>query len=126
MDSLEAYAERYGDPAPEVYRRLFARHPETEALFALDKDGGVRGSMLQQAFDCLIDLSEGEGRVAATIIHAERQNHAFYQVPESIFMGFFEAIRDTLQEGLGEDWTSQNTAAWTEALQKAQGLARLA
>ena len=60
IDSLELLSERAGDVTDEVYARLFARYPELEAMFSMDTDGGVRGSMLMQAFDCLMDLSEGK------------------------------------------------------------------
>ena len=53
--SLEALTARVGDPAPLVYARLFARHPETEALFLMDKGGLVRGQMLATAFEALLD-----------------------------------------------------------------------
>ena len=70
LQSLEALAEREGDPAPVIYARLFSDHPELETLFLMDTDGGVRGSMLQQCFDCLIDVAEG-GIMAPVILGAE-------------------------------------------------------
>ncbi len=54
-ESLERLAERVGDPAPLVYARLFARHPETEALFLMDAGGHVRGQMLAMAFELLLN-----------------------------------------------------------------------
>ena len=46
---------RRGDPTADVYARLFAAHPELEALFLMDRDGGVRASMMQQALECIVD-----------------------------------------------------------------------
>ena len=54
--SLEALAERVGDPAPQVYARLFAAYPEMEALFVRDTTGAVRGEMLALTFECLLDI----------------------------------------------------------------------
>ncbi len=118
LDSLERYSAQSGDPGPEIYRRLYALNPEFEALFSLDDSGIVRGSMLQQAFDCLIDLT-GEGRIAATIIYAERNNHDAYGVPATHFMAFFETIRDTLRDGLGAGWSAETEAAWAALLARA-------
>ena len=43
--SLEALAERVGDPADQVYARLFEAYPEMEALFVRDTTGAVRGGV---------------------------------------------------------------------------------
>jgi hemoglobin-like flavoprotein len=62
VDSLGLLSERAGDVTGLVYTRLFAAYPELEDLFLMDTDGGVRGSMLSQAFECLMDLAEGRAR----------------------------------------------------------------
>ncbi|OYX45948.1 MAG: hypothetical protein B7Y90_17550 [Alphaproteobacteria bacterium 32-64-14] len=49
--TLEAAADRHGDPTEAIYAELFAAYPELEALFWLDRDNGVRASMVQQAWD---------------------------------------------------------------------------
>lgn len=118
LDSLDTFATREGDPAPGIYARLFAAHPELEALFLMDTDGGVRGSMLQQAFDCLIDVAEG-GRMAEVVLGAERVNHKSYGVPDNLFDIFFLAIRDSVKASLADDWTAQTDAAWTRLLAQA-------
>ncbi|HEY0438024.1 MAG TPA: hypothetical protein VGC92_15395, partial [Phenylobacterium sp.] len=69
--SLEALAERVGDPTAQVYARLFAEFPQTEALFVRDSNGAVRGEMLAVAFQCLLDMG-GAGAYAANLIAAER------------------------------------------------------
>ncbi len=118
---LEAYVERCGDPRKAVYARLFHAMPALEALFANDSDGGVRGSMLQQAFDVLFDLA-GNGAVAQSILVCERQNHDAYGVPESDFFVFFEAIHDELSAGLGALWTPQAAQDWATLMARAQGV----
>ena len=117
LDSLERLAERGTDPAGAVYQRLFTRYPEFETLFALDRDGGVRGSMLQQALDCLIQHLEG-GHVAGTVMRAERGTHEGYGVPADRFESFFEVIRDTFASLLGPNWSSAHHDAWTGAIEK--------
>ena len=82
--SLEALAERVGDPARQVYARLFAEHPDMEALFVRDTTGAVRGEMLAMAFECLLDIG-GSGAYAANLIAAERVNHQGVGVPPEAF-----------------------------------------
>ena len=114
--SLDLLAERIGDPTEDVYARLFARYPELEALFSMDTDGGVRGSMLSQAFDCLMDLAEGPGVMAETVIRSERANHDTYDVPAGMFEVFFEIIHDVTKRAAGSDWSPLMEAAWASVL----------
>ncbi|HOZ29192.1 MAG TPA: hypothetical protein PK080_17630, partial [Hyphomonadaceae bacterium] len=64
LGTLQSVADRHGDPTALIYQRLFSAHPELEALFHMDRDGGVRASMVQQGFECILD-HVGEKRVAA-------------------------------------------------------------
>lgn len=121
--SLEAAAETGIDPTQRIYARLFARYPELEVLFDMDTDGGVRGSMLQQAFDCLLD-DLGQGLMARTILSSERQNHLAYGVPDGVFEDFFADIRDTIRELAGQAWTSATDQAWTDAITRIKAAAR--
>jgi hemoglobin-like flavoprotein len=113
--SLEALAERVGDPTPQVYARLFAEHPDMEALFVRDTTGAVRGEMLAMAFECLLDIG-GTGAYAANLIAAERVNHEGVGVPPQAFGRFFPILAQTCRELLGEAWTSEVDAAWAELL----------
>ncbi len=45
LGTLQSVADRHGDPTALIYQRLFSAHPELEALFHMDRDGGVRASM---------------------------------------------------------------------------------
>ncbi|MFN3608672.1 MAG: globin [Hyphomonas sp.] len=116
LDNLERLADRGVDPSGAVYAQLFSRYPEFEPLFALDRDGGVRGSMLQQALDCLIQHLEG-GHVAASVMLAERGTHEGYGVPAARFESFFEVIRDTFAGLLGPDWSDAHHSAWTRTIE---------
>jgi hemoglobin-like flavoprotein len=122
IDSLGLLSERAGDATGEVYNRLFARNPELEDLFSMDTDGGVRGSMLAQAFECLIDLAEGSGTLAETVIRAERENHDTYDVPAGMFEVFFDIIREVAKEAADHDWSPAMEAAWDAVLEKAARL----
>ncbi|MBS0363029.1 MAG: globin [Proteobacteria bacterium] len=111
--SLELLAERVGDPAPQVYARLFAAYPEMEAMFVRDVTGAVKGEMLAMTFQCLMDL---DGGYAANMIAAERVNHDAFGVPHEVFGRFFPLLAETCRELLGDAWTPPVERAWAAAL----------
>lgn len=111
--SLERLAERVGDPAPQVYARLFAAYPEMEAQFVRDTTGAVRGEMLAMAFQCLLDL---DGPYGARVIATERVNHDGFGVPPETFGRFFPLLAETCRDLLGEAWTPPVAEAWSRAL----------
>lgn len=121
MQSLEAVAEAVGDPAPLVYARLFQAHPEFEALFVMDVDGGVRGSMLQQALDCVLDHAEG-GSLAPVLVPAARFDHEGYGVAPADFPLFFTVMRDAFRKALGDAWSAAMEQAWEDLLAELQAL----
>lgn len=112
--SLELVAER-GDPAPLVYARLFAKHPEMEALFVRDKNGSIRGHMLSEAISGLIDFAGANG-YGGNLFRAEIVNHEHLGVPPANFVAFFEVMRETFAQMLGDEWTGEIDAAWRELL----------
>ena len=115
LRTLEIVVERRGDPTPEVYARLFGQHPELEKLFLMDRDGGVRASMMQQGLECIIDYV-GDRLVAPQIIASSRIHHDGYNVPADRFDCFFVAIRDTFRDILGADWTPTMQREWEDLL----------
>jgi hypothetical protein len=117
VESLELAAERIGDPGPEIFIRLFARHPEFERLFVMDTDGSVRGSMIDTVIDCVLGKVEGRGS-AAGILHAERERHPGYGVPQAEFGVVFSLMRDVVRDGLGKEWTPVMEQGWTEVLRE--------
>lgn len=111
-DSLALLAERVGDPVALVYATLFARHPEAEALFVMDKGGHVRGQMLAMVFEALIDGGERLGG----LIGIERMNHIGYGVDAEAFDGFYLLLMETVREALGEAWTADMEQGWRERI----------
>ncbi len=111
LATLEAVAERHGDPTAEIYAELFAAHPKLEKLFWLDRDGSVRAAMVQQGLECILD-QVGEGRTAVTIMADERSRHHGYGVPAERFDDFMIAIRNAFRRILGEAWTGGMERAW--------------
>jgi len=113
--SLERLAGRVGDPTPQVYARLFARHPQMLPHFWRDTDDAVKGEMLSRTFDAILDFV-GERRYADHMIGAELVTHEGYDVPREVFVTFFAVIRDTVREDLGHEWTDRFDAAWSDLL----------
>ncbi len=113
LESLERVAACADDPAPAVYGRLFARHPEMEALFVRDTQGAVRGQMLAQAIETLIDYA-GPKTFAPYMLRSEVHNHADMGVPPAVFPAFYGAMAEAFADLLGADWTPAMQAAWDD------------
>jgi hypothetical protein len=108
-----------GDPAPQVYERLFCKAPELRGLFVNDSTGAVRGEMFHRAIDTLHDLVAGRP-YADGMIASERVNHVGLGVSVVQFNAFFETMGEVFREALGPAWSAEFDAAWRD------GLARLA
>lgn len=111
--SLELVAGRAGDPAPQVYARLFAEFPDTEARFARDVTGAIKAEMLTMVFDCLMDPG---GPYQLNLVRAERVNHDGFGTPNDQFDRFFGVVHETCRDLCGPDWTAEFDAAWTARL----------
>ncbi len=86
-----------------------------ERLFLMDRDGGVRASMMQQGLECILDYV-GDRLVAPQIIASSRIHHDGYNVPAERFDSFFIAIRDAFRDILGADWTPDKEREWARLL----------
>lgn len=115
LATLEAVADQHGDPTQAIYAELFDRHPDFEALFWLDRDGGRRAAMVQQALECVLDYV-GERLTSRGIIAAARLHHDAYGVPEERFDDFYVAMRDVFRRVLGAGWTAEMDQAWERLL----------
>lgn len=111
MASLEAVVERVGDPVTLVYERLFREQPEMRALFVLDTNDAIKGNMLAQLIDCMVDLA-GEGHYARGLIQTEMINHENLGVPPEVFVTFLDTVIATFREALGASWSPEYEAAW--------------
>lgn len=120
VSSLEIAAANAGDLTPAVYQRLFTDFPDTEALFVLDRDGQVRGSMLTHVFETIFDFI-GERRYAHRFIASEIVTHEGYNVPPDAFAAFFGFVRDEIRIACGPAWTSEMDTAWERLLIELRG-----
>ena len=121
--TLERAGELGADLTPRVYARLFADHPEMEALFIRDTNGSVRGEMLARVFEMILDFIDRRA-YAAQMIQCEVVTHDGYGVPPSVFGLFFSVVADTLKDSLGAAWTGEMDAAWEEMIQEMTRLAQ--
>ncbi|TNE37918.1 MAG: globin [Alphaproteobacteria bacterium] len=115
MRSLELLGETGEDPTGPIYQRLFEGSPELEPLFILDTDQSVRGSMLQNALECIFDFCDGN-RMATNFVETSRFVHDGYGVPDEKFDEFFIAIRDCCRISLDGQWTDDMDKEWQAML----------
>jgi hemoglobin-like flavoprotein len=113
--SFELAASRCGDLTPLVYRRLFAEHPETRAMFRSQGSELVMGSMLALTIEAVLDFA-GERRGRFRLIACEVASHDGYGTPSELFIAFFAIIRDTLRDLLGAEWSPEIAEAWDALL----------
>jgi hemoglobin-like flavoprotein len=113
--SFELAAERCEDLTPPVYRRLFRKHPEAEAMFRREANDLVKGSMLAFTVDAILDFA-GERTGSFRMIHCEVQSHDAYGTPRELFRAFFGVIAETIREILGTDWSPEIDDAWRRLL----------
>ncbi len=111
LESLEWVAGTHGDPAAAVYTELFAAHPDLEALFVMDTDASVRGSMLASAIETILARAGGEV-TPRIVLSAMRLDHEGYGVPADAFGDFFLAIRNVVRRLHGGRWTPEHDRAW--------------
>lgn len=114
LESLERLAEVCPDPTPYVYARLFAEHPELEALFILGPQ--AKGHMLDEVINVFLDLA-GNRTYAPALLLAERVNHDQLGVPPGVFITFFDTVARTFADRMGRDWTPAYASAWSGLLE---------
>ncbi|HEY2177145.1 MAG TPA: globin [Caulobacteraceae bacterium] len=115
--SLEIAAARGGDLTDAVYARLFAEHPDMEALFVRDTSGAVKAEMLAKVFEMILDLVD-RGVYAGHLVQCEVVTHDAYGVPPDVFPAFFDVVAEVLKHMAGAQWTPAMTDAWAEVLAK--------
>ena len=113
--SFELAAATCTDLTPLVYRRLFAEHPEAEAMFRTEGSDLVKGSMLALTIEAILDFaSERSGHFR--MIECEVVSHDAYGTPRDLFVAFFAVIATTLRDILGADWSVEIEDAWRTLL----------
>ena len=119
--SFEIAAEHCEDITPLVYRRLFSEHPETEKMFRTEGSEPVKGSMLALTIAAILDFA-GPRTGHFRLIECEISSHDAYGTPRDLFLAFFGIIARTLQEILGDDWSSEIDTAWRNLIGEIEAL----
>ena len=119
--SFELAAERCEDLTPLVYVRLFREHPEAEPMFRSQGSDLVKGSMLAQTIDAILDFA-GERSGHFRLIACEVSSHDAYGTPRELFAAFFGVIADSVRELLGTDWSPEMNEAWRKLLAEIDGV----
>ena len=109
--SFELAAARCEDLTPLVYRRLHAERPETLTMFRTAGSELVKGSMLAMTIEAILDFA-GPRHGKFRMIECEVVSHDAYGTPRELFVAFFGVIARTLQEVLGDAWSSEMDVAW--------------
>jgi len=113
--SYAAVTERVGDPTSYVYADFFAEHPQTEALFARDNRGSIRGHMLSEVLSGLLDLAEGKA-YARFLFRNERVTHQEFGIEAELYPVFFGSLKQSFQRLCAEGWTADMERAWEAVL----------
>ncbi len=106
--SLELAAERGGDIYPAIYDAYFARCAGSRDLMQLT-DIHMRGRMLDSLFELLLadDVAE-----QFAYLRFETKNHASWGVQAHMYENLLAAVRDTVREACGDEWTPAMAAQW--------------
>lgn len=94
------------------YQNLFFADPSLKALFKGDME--AQGRKLMQMIGLAVDkLNDQETLVP--VLQSLAQRHVGYGVQESHYVIVGAALLKTLEQGLGEDFTSTVKDAWANA-----------
>ena len=110
--TLERAAERAGDIAPELYRRWYARCPESQAVMA-HVDEHMQGRMLAEVLRLLLTPLLDEER---SYLHFETKSHSAYGVLPEMYAPLLTALRDSVRDAIPSEWTAECELAWQRRL----------
>ncbi len=105
--SIELAAER-GDIYPAIYDAYFERCAGSRELMQLT-DVHMRGRMLDSLFELLLadDVAE-----QLSYLRFETKNHMSWGVQLNMYENLLSAVRDTVQESCGAQWTPAMASQW--------------
>ncbi len=104
-----------GEAAADTYQRLDDHLPHLSDLFVLDRHFFVRGSMLQSAFECIVDYAEGGVQYRLSLA-STRVNHEIYDLSDDVFLSFFDVISEGLKKSLEAHWDEAVEQDWQAML----------
>ncbi len=105
--SIELAAER-GDIYPAIYDAYFERCAGSRELMQLT-DVHMRGRMLDSLFELLLadDVAQ-----QLSYLRFETKNHTSWGVQLNMYENLLSAVRDTVRESCGAQWTPAMASQW--------------
>jgi hemoglobin-like flavoprotein len=114
-ETLEQLAEKCGDLTDDVYARFEANCPQGSALLA-DASPIVRGRMLGEILDAIRMRSAQEKQVDIYIA-TETVTHMPIGIDYSIYESLFQALYETVDSALADEWTPEARQLWRQHTQ---------
>jgi len=112
-DSLELYAERHGDMAPQVYERFFELNLKAAALMEYS-DEYMRGRMFASMLELFLSDEHLE---PGGYLDWELENHIkAYSATAAMYESLFQSILTALETDLGTDLHAEWKEAWSSRL----------
>lgn len=107
--SLSMAAERAGDIVPAVFARFFELSEAGTALMA-HSDLPMQGRMFEGTVEMLLSA---EALAPGGYLDWELDNHlTAYGATLPMYLDYLAAVRDTVQQACGADWSAAFAAAW--------------
>lgn len=112
----QSYA-RIAPKTPEViadlYRRLFARRPDTRAMFRREM-GNQHGKFAATLELCV--MAEDDPAQTGALLRRLGARHDERGVTDDLFPVFIDCLVEAIAAHLGDEWTPAHDAAWRAAL----------
>ena len=109
------------DPAARIfYDRLFTLDPSLRPMFAFTDMDAQRKNLMQTLTVVVKSIDHLEALIPA--VEALGRRHAGYGVQPGHYATVGQALLDTLALGLGDAFTPEARAAWTEAYELLAGV----
>lgn len=118
--SLYAVAESGEDITPHFFARLFARHPDQEAMFF--QPSVSCGAMVNEILESLMALANRESWVSGSIHNLVISHRCYGDFPLPLYAEVLDLFIETLAELAGERWSAEYEAAWRSATADLQAL----
>lgn len=99
------------DITPDVYTTFFATAPEAREHMGI-VDERMRGRMLDQVYQLLLGETDGE------YLAFETRTHRSYGANPDMYRALFGAVRDTVKDALGDNWTTREQDAWNRSIDR--------
>jgi hemoglobin-like flavoprotein len=111
--SLETAVENEGIVTMRFYEILFSRYPQVEGLFGRNSREN-QAKMLQESLVAVLEHVEDAEWLQSTLSSMGKK-HLEYDVTEDMYPWVGECLVAALGEAVGDSWTDEHVAAWSEA-----------